>query len=92
MLSHLTCTCVCICLFCNAQIMHQCSYRTYLDEQNIEVVPTYLIAGKEVVKERAPANYTKKKVPEVTESFHRYMVKVGQLYMYMYIAYMQGSH
>ncbi|XP_003386197.1 PREDICTED: actin-like protein 6A [Amphimedon queenslandica] len=54
-------------------ITAQC--RGFLDEQKIEVVPHYLVASKEPVKERAPANYVKKKVPEVTTSFHEYMVK-----------------
>ena len=40
------------------------------------MVPPYLIASKEVVKERAPANYVRKKVPEVAPSFHNYMAKV----------------
>lgn len=56
-------------------ITAQC--RSYLEEQQIEVVPPYLIASKEVVKEKAPANFIRKKVPEVTQSFHNYMTKVG---------------
>lgn len=42
----------------------------------MEIVPPYMIASKEPVKERGPANYVKKKVPKVTASFHEYMVKV----------------
>ena len=55
-----------------------CLFRTFLNELSVEVVPSYLIASKEAVKERAPANYVRKKVPEVTNSFHQYMVKVSQ--------------
>ena len=51
-------------------------FSAYLEDHKIEIVPSYLVASKEPVKERAPANYTKKKVPEVTTSFHDYMVKV----------------
>jgi len=38
--------------------------------------PTYLVASKEVVKEREKPRWTKRKnVPEVTKSWHNYMVK-----------------
>ncbi|XP_038053421.1 actin-like protein 6B [Patiria miniata] len=45
------------------------------DEMKIEVVPPYLIASKEVVKEGAPANFKRKEVPQVTKSWHSYRVK-----------------
>ena len=53
-------------------------YRAFLEEQKIEVVPHYMVASKEPVKERTPANYVKKKVPEVTTSYHEFMVKVRE--------------
>jgi len=46
-----------------------------LQENDIEVVPSYLIASKEVVKEREKARWVKKRVPEVTTSWHNYMTK-----------------
>jgi hypothetical protein len=45
-------------------------------ENDIEIVPSYLIGSKEVVKEREKARWTKKRnVPEVTTSWHNYMTK-----------------
>ena len=55
-----------------------CLSRSFIEEQQIEVVPSYLVASREVVKERAAANYIRKKVPEVATSFHNYMTKVQQ--------------
>jgi actin-like protein 6A len=49
--------------------------RNFLEGQNVELIPTYLVAGKEPVKERSPANFVRKNVPNVTTSFHEYMVK-----------------
>ncbi|CAH1785345.1 unnamed protein product [Owenia fusiformis] len=47
-----------------------------MDEQNIEIVPPYMIGSKEAVGEGEPAKWTKRdKLPEVTKSFHNYMVK-----------------
>ncbi|RCN26275.1 hypothetical protein ANCCAN_27999, partial [Ancylostoma caninum] len=47
-----------------------------LDEQNIEVVPTYKIGGKEEVNENEAPRWTKKKnLPEVTESYDKFMKK-----------------
>ncbi|KAK6046450.1 Actin [Cooperia oncophora] len=47
-----------------------------LDEQNIEVVPIYKIGGKEEVNENEPPRWTKKKgLPEVTESYDKFMKK-----------------
>lgn len=55
-------------------ITMQC--KQYLQENNIDVVPTYMIAGKELVNEKEKAIWTKKKnIPEVTTSWHNYMVK-----------------
>jgi hypothetical protein len=45
-------------------------------ENDVEIVPSYLIGSKEVVKEREKARWTKKRnVPEVTTSWHNYMTK-----------------
>ncbi|PIO73021.1 Actin [Teladorsagia circumcincta] len=47
-----------------------------LDEQNIEVVPIYKIGGKEEVNENEPPRWTKRKnLPEVTESYDKFMKK-----------------
>lgn len=55
-------------------ISMQC--KQFLQENDIEVVPTYQIGSKELVKEREKAKWTKKKnLPEVTQSWHNYMVK-----------------
>ncbi|KAJ9592986.1 hypothetical protein L9F63_015356 [Diploptera punctata] len=55
-------------------ISMQC--KNYLQENDIEVVPSYLIGSKEVVKEREKARWVKKRnVPEVTTSWHNYMSK-----------------
>ncbi|XP_028517149.1 actin-like protein 6B isoform X2 [Exaiptasia diaphana] len=53
-------------------ITAQC--RQLLEQHNIEVVPPYMIATKEAVKEGASPVYTKKaNLPPVTKSFQRYM-------------------
>lgn len=55
-------------------ITMQC--KQYLQENDVEIVPTYLIGGKEPVKEREKAKWIRKRnVPEVTTSWHTYMVK-----------------
>lgn len=54
-------------------ITAQC--QRFMDEMGVEVVPSYMVASKDPVKERAPASYVKKNVPAVTKSFHQYMVK-----------------
>jgi hypothetical protein len=47
-----------------------------LQENDVELVPSYLIGSKEVVKEREKARWVKKRnVPEVTTSWHNYMTK-----------------
>lgn len=56
-------------------ISSQC--RNYLEEGGIEIIPPYMIAGKEQVWENDKAKFTKKaNLPEVTKSWHNYMVKV----------------
>ncbi|GAB1602844.1 actin-like protein 6B [Argonauta hians] len=45
------------------------------EEAEVEIVPPYLIRSKEVVQEYESPKYVKKEVPEVTKSFHNYMVK-----------------
>ncbi|EGT40143.1 hypothetical protein CAEBREN_16949 [Caenorhabditis brenneri] len=48
-----------------------------LDEQKVDLVPTYRIAGKEEVNEGDPPKWTeKKKLPEVTESYDKFMKKM----------------
>ncbi|XP_076322900.1 actin-like protein 6B [Tachypleus tridentatus] len=55
-------------------ITMQC--KQYLEDQEIEIIPAYMIAGKEAVKEGEPAKWTRKvNIPEVTKSWHNYMVK-----------------
>lgn len=57
-------------------ITMQC--KNYLEESSgVEVVPSYMVAGKEIVKENDPAKWTKKSnLPEgITKSWHNYMVK-----------------
>ncbi|CAG7734518.1 unnamed protein product [Allacma fusca] len=55
-------------------ITSQC--KNYLDENGIEIIPPYMIAGKEQVWENDKAKYTKKSnLPDVTKSWHNYMVK-----------------
>lgn len=50
--------------------------RKMMDDMEIDVVPPYLIASKEPVIENAPAKWKKKEnLPEVTESFQKYMLK-----------------
>lgn len=47
-----------------------------LQENDIEIVPPYLIGSKEFVKEREKARWVKKRnLPEVTTSWHNYMTK-----------------
>lgn len=50
--------------------------KQHLEENQIEVIPSYMVASKEVVKENEAAKYVKKpNLPEVTKSWHSYMVK-----------------
>nr|ATP16751.1 actin [Adelphocoris suturalis] len=55
-------------------ITMQC--KQLLQENDVEIIPTYMIGGKEPVKDREKAKWTmKKNLPEVTSSWHNYMVK-----------------
>lgn len=49
--------------------------RKLMEDLNVDVVPPYMIAAKEPVNENQPAKWKKKDIPEVTTSFHNYMVK-----------------
>jgi len=54
-------------------VLMQC--RELLQSLNIEVVPHYMVASKEEVKLDAPAKWIKKpNLPEVTESWKKYML------------------
>ena len=47
-------------------------------EVGAQVIPPYMIATKEVVKERAEPVWTRRKnLPNVTESYHTYMTNVS---------------
>ncbi|KAL2301300.1 hypothetical protein Nmel_011868 [Mimus melanotis] len=53
-------------------ITMQC--RELFQEMNIEIIPPYMIASKEAVREGSPANWKRKeKLPQVTRSWHNYM-------------------
>lgn len=55
-------------------ITMQC--RNMFEEKGIEIVPSYMIASKEQVKESDAPKWTKKNnIPEVTKSWHNYMIK-----------------
>jgi hypothetical protein len=55
-------------------ITYQC--RNYLEENGHEIIPTYQIAAKEPVWDMDKPKWTKKpNLPEVTKSWHNYMVK-----------------
>lgn len=49
--------------------------RKLMEELNVDVVPPYMIASKEPVNDNQTAKWKKKDIPEVTTSFHNYMVK-----------------
>lgn len=50
--------------------------RQLLEAQGIDLTPAYAIASKETVREREPARFTLKKVPEkLTTSWQQYMLK-----------------
>merc|ERR1712158_1016 len=47
-----------------------------LQDKGVEIIPSYMVAGKEEVKDGEPAKWTKKNgLPEVTKSWHDCMVK-----------------
>ncbi|XKL61234.1 hypothetical protein PGB90_008291 [Kerria lacca] len=55
-------------------ITMQC--RQFLQDNDIDITPQYIIANKECVKEKEKPCWTKKNnLPEVTQSWHNYMVK-----------------
>ncbi|GIX95916.1 actin-like protein 6B [Caerostris darwini] len=55
-------------------ISMQC--KQYLEENHIEIIPPYMIASKEPVKENDTPKWVKKSnLPEATKSWHNYMVK-----------------
>lgn len=50
--------------------------KQYLEEQGVEIIPSYMLSGKEMVKEGEAPKWTRKNnLPEVTKSWHNYMVK-----------------
>lgn len=50
--------------------------RQYFEENKTEIVPNYMVAEKETVKESEPAKWTRKpNIPEVTKSWHNFKVK-----------------
>lgn len=49
--------------------------RKLMEELDIDVIPPYMIAAKEPVNDNQPPKWKKKDLPEVTPSFHNYMVK-----------------
>ncbi|XP_017477415.1 PREDICTED: actin-like protein 6A [Rhagoletis zephyria] len=56
-------------------VTNQC--KQYFDERGVEIVPYYMIASKEAVKESDPAKWTKRSnLPEnLTQSWKNYMIK-----------------
>jgi actin-related protein len=51
--------------------------RSYFEESGVEIVPSFYIATKDAVKEGAtPVWSQKKNIPELSKSFHNYMVKL----------------
>lgn len=50
--------------------------KQHLEENHVDLIPPYMIASKEVVKENEAAKWVKKtNLPEVTKSWHNYMLK-----------------
>ncbi|NXD66977.1 ACL6A protein, partial [Eolophus roseicapillus] len=61
-------------------ITMQC--RELFQEMNIEIIPPYMIASKEAVREGSPANWKRKeKLPQVTRSWHNYMCNVSRPFL-----------
>nr|XP_021506383.1 actin-like protein 6B [Meriones unguiculatus] len=57
-------------------ISMQC--RELFQEMAIDIIPPYMIAAKEPVREGAPPNWKKKeKLPQVSKSWHNYMCNLG---------------
>lgn len=51
----------------------QCSQ--LMDSMNVDVVPAYMVKSKEEVNEGEAANYVRRELPELTESFKQFMRK-----------------
>ncbi|CAG5864489.1 unnamed protein product [Menidia menidia] len=52
--------------------------RELFQELSVEIVPPYMIASKDPVREGSPASWKKKeKLPQVTRSWHNYMCNVS---------------
>lgn len=50
--------------------------KSHLEEKGIEIVPPYMVASKEVTKSDEMPNWRRSQpVPQVTESWHNYMIK-----------------
>ena len=63
--------CVCVCVVC------VCVCRHFMAEIGGQVIPPYMIATKEAVKERTEPVWTRRKnLPIVTGSYHTYMTNV----------------
>ena len=59
-------------------ILHVLFCRSFLQELDVEVVPPYMIASKEPIKEKMKPIWTKKpNLPTVTNSYHTYMCNVS---------------
>ena len=50
--------------------------RFFMEQQGIEIVPPYMIASKEAVKEKMDPVWTKKDLPPLTQSYCSYMNNV----------------
>ena len=56
-----------------------------LESKDIEVVPPYMIAAKEAVKDFEKPKWTRKSnLPEVTKSWHNYMMKVKRNILFLF--------
>ncbi|KAI5702725.1 hypothetical protein M8J76_017301 [Diaphorina citri] len=50
--------------------------KQFLQENNIDIIPPYMVGAKEAIKDKEPPKWTRKKnLPEVTQSWHNYSVK-----------------
>uniref|UniRef100_A0A3B4Y4I4 Actin-like protein 6A n=1 Tax=Seriola lalandi dorsalis TaxID=1841481 RepID=A0A3B4Y4I4_SERLL len=64
--------------------------RELFQELNVEIIPPYMIASKDGVREGAQASWKKKeKLPQVTRSWHNYMCNVSTELFYDCIPYHQ---
>lgn len=60
-------------------ISSQC--RNYLEDKNIDIIPPYMVASKEITKPDEPANWKRKtKLPKVSDTWHTFMVKVYDVF------------